>query len=181
MLIGLVGRKRSGKDTIGDYLVIEKKFVKYNFANPLKRGIMEMFGFTEEQLFGDTKDVIDPVWGVTPRLVLQVIGTEVFQYDLQKYIPEFQSVGRTFWVERFKQWYNDNQNLNIVICDVRFQHEVDSILKMGGQVWKIERPSLISSDEHTSEIEMDKIFGVTRIIQNDGTLNELYNKVNLFF
>ena len=40
---------------------------------------MEMFGFTEDQVFGDAKDVIDPVWGVTPRLVLQVLGTELMQ------------------------------------------------------------------------------------------------------
>ena len=178
MLIGIIGKKRSGKDTSGDYLVTNKNFIKYSFANPLKRGAMEMFGFTEDQVFGDAKDIIDPVWGVTPRLVLQVLGTELMQYELQKQIPEFQTIGRGFWVKRFKQWYANNKNLDVVICDVRFQHEANSILEMGGQVWKVERPGLTFNDEHASEMEMDKITGVTQIITNDGTLEDLYNKLD---
>jgi hypothetical protein len=179
MLIGIIGKKRSGKDTSGDYLVNSKGFIKYSFANPIKRGAMELFGFTEDQVFGDAKDIIDPVWGITPRTVLQIMGTEVFQYDIPKYIPELQAIGRGFWVKRFEQWYEQNRNLNVVICDVRFQHEVDAILKMGGNVWRVERPNLDGGDEHASEKEMDLIQGVTNIIQNDGTLDNLYNKVDL--
>ena len=178
MIIGVLGKKRSGKDTTGDYLVANKNFVKYSFANPIKRGAMELFGFTEDQVFGDAKDEIDPTWGITPRLVLQIMGTEVFQYDMPKYIPELQAFGRGFWVKRFEQWYNQNRELDVVICDVRFQHEADAILKMGGQVWKVQRPSLVSIDEHASEMEMDLITGVTNILQNDGTLEDLYNKID---
>jgi hypothetical protein len=76
MIVGILGKKRSGKDTTGDYLVANKNFVKYSFANPIKRGAMELFGFTEDQVFGDAKDEIDPTWGITPRLVLQIMGTE---------------------------------------------------------------------------------------------------------
>lgn len=179
MLIGIIGKKRSGKDTSGDYLLKNKNFTKYSFANPIKRGAMELFGFTEEQVFGDLKDVVDPTWGITPRLVLQIMGTEVFQYDMPKYIPELQSIGRSFWVKRFEQWYETNKELDVVICDVRFQHEVDAILKMGGVVWKVTRPNLNNGDEHASEKEMDLIEGVTTIINNDGTLDDLYNKIDI--
>jgi hypothetical protein len=179
MLIGIIGKKRSGKDTSGDYLVKEKNFIKYSFANPIKRGAMELFGFTEDQVFGDAKDVIDPEWGVTPRVVLQIMGTEIFQYDMPRHIPELQLIGRGFWVKRFKQWYRENKNLNVVICDVRFQHEVDCILELGGTVWRVERPDLVSGDGHASEKEMDSIKDVTTIIQNDSTLNNLYNKIDL--
>jgi hypothetical protein len=179
MLIGIIGKKRSGKDTSGDYLVQNKNFTKYSFANPIKRGAMELFGFTEDQVFGDAKDVIDPTWGITPRLVLQIMGTEVFQYDMPEYIPELKSIGRGFWVKRFEQWYQKNKNLDVVICDVRFQHEVDAILKMGGTVWRVERPNLNGGDEHASEKEMDLIEGVTNILNNEGTLDELYNKIDL--
>jgi hypothetical protein len=178
MLIGIIGKARSGKDTTGDYLVNKNNFTKYSFANPLKRGVMELFGFTEDQVFGDSKDIIDPEWGVTPRLVLQVVGTEFFQFDLPNHIPELQSIGRGFWVKRFKQWYPKNNTKDIVICDVRFQHEVDAILEMGGSVWKIQRPNLTSTDGHASEKEMDLIEGVTTLIINDGTLDDLYNKID---
>lgn len=178
MIIGVLGKKRSGKDTTGDYLVSNKNFIKYSFANPIKRGAMELFGFTEDQVFGDAKDEIDPTWGITPRLVLQIMGTEVFQYDMPRYIPELQAFGRGFWVKRFEQWYEQNRHLDVVICDVRFQHEVDSILKMGGSVLVVQRPSIVSVDEHPSEKEMDSITGITSEIINDGTLNDLYHNID---
>lgn len=178
MIVGILGKKRSGKDTTGDYLVANKNFVKYSFANPIKRGAMELFGFTEEQVFGDAKDEIDPTWGITPRLVLQIMGTEVFQYDMPKYIPELQAFGRGFWVKRFEQWYEQNRHLDVVICDVRFQHEVDSILKMGGVIWSVNRPNLTGGDEHASEKEMDLITGITSEIINDRTLHDLYDKID---
>ncbi len=178
MIIGVLGKKRSGKDTTGDYLVASKNFVKYSFANPIKRGAMELFGFTEDQVFGDAKDEIDPTWGITPRLVLQMMGTEVFQYDMPKYIPELQVFGRSFWVKRFEQWYNQNKDLDVVICDVRFQHEVDAILKMGGTILSVQRPNLSTGDEHASEKEMDSIVGITTEIINDRTLHDLYDKID---
>jgi hypothetical protein len=178
MIIGVLGKKRSGKDTTGDYLVASKNFVKYSFANPIKRGAMELFGFTEDQVFGDAKDEIDPTWGITPRLVLQIMGTEVFQYDMPKYIPELQVFGRSFWVKRFEQWYNQNKDLDVVICDVRFQHEVDAILKMGGTILSVQRPNLSTGDEHASEKEMDSIVGITTEIINDRTLHDLYDKID---
>jgi hypothetical protein len=146
LLIGVTAPARSGKDTIGDYLVNEKGYTKYSFANPLKRAAMEIFGFTEKQVFGSLKETVDPIWGVTPRLVLQVMGTELFQYDIQKHIPEFEKIGRGIWVERFKLWYKENSDKNIVICDVRFKHEAEAITQLGGEIWRVERPSLSLTD-----------------------------------
>lgn len=178
MIIGVLGKKRSGKDTTGDYLVANHNFTKYSFANPIKRGAMELFGFTEEQVFGDSKDVIDPTWGITPRLVLQIMGTEIFQYDMPKHIPELQVFGRSFWVKRFEQWYQKNKDLDVVICDVRFQHEVDAILEIGGYVLSVQREGLVTGDEHASEKEMDLIKGVNYSMLNNGTLDDLYEKIN---
>jgi hypothetical protein len=106
-LIGLVAPKQSGKDTIGDYLCGKYSFKKYNFADPLKEGVRKIFGFTEEQLYGNEKEIIDPFWGVSPREVLQKMGTEVFQYEVPKTIPELNDVGRSFWVKCFEKWYKE--------------------------------------------------------------------------
>ena len=35
-LIGLLGRKRVGKDTVADYLINNYNFTKHAFANPIK-------------------------------------------------------------------------------------------------------------------------------------------------
>jgi hypothetical protein len=105
ILIGLVAPKRSGKDTAANYLCSSYGFKKYNFADPLKKGIGEIFGFSYEQLEGKNKEIIDPFWGVTPRELFQKIGTELFQYELPKIIDQFKDFDRTFWVKCFERWY----------------------------------------------------------------------------
>ena len=176
MVIGIVGRKRHGKDTIADYLVNNLDYEKYSFANPLKRGAMEMFGFTEEQVFGDLKDEIDPLWGCKPREVLQVLGTELLQFDIQKYLPAFQNIGRLIWVRNFMRFYENNPDKNIVIADVRFKHEAKTIQNLGGKVIKIVRPGMPDGDFHASEVEIDEI-DYDQLIINDSNLAELYDKV----
>jgi hypothetical protein len=176
MVVGIVGRKRHGKDTVADYLAQKYGFEKYSFANPLKRGAMEMFGFTEEQVFGDLKDVIDPVWGCTPRQVLQVLGTELLQYDIQNHIPAFKEIGRLIWVKNFARFYENNPGKNLSIADVRFNHEVAAIKQLGGVIIKVVRPGMPDGDFHASEIEIDEM-PYDHLIINDGSLEDLYNKV----
>lgn len=180
-LIGIIGKKQSGKDTIADYLVQNHGFIKYSYAFPLKNGAMEIFGFTKEQVYGDLKDVVDSEWGVTPRKVLQIMGTELFQYDLQKYIPEFANIGRSIWVKRFSQWYKNNNDKDVIIADVRFKHEVDGILQNGGEIWKVIRiPYIFEKDVHASEVELDNIDEkfINYIIINDDDLDSLYKKIS---
>jgi len=180
-LIGIIGKKQSGKDTIADYLVQNHGFIKYSYAYPLKNGAMEIFGFTKEQVYGDLKDVVDSEWGVTPRKVLQIMGTELFQYDLQRHIPEFANIGRTIWVKRFSQWYKNNNDKDVVIADVRFKHEVDGILQNGGEIWKVIRiPYIFEKDVHASEVELDNIDEkfINYIIINDNDLDSLYKKIS---
>lgn len=177
MIVGCVGRKRHGKDTIGDYLTSKYNYEKYSFANPLKRGAMEMFGFTEEQVFGDLKDEVDPLWGCTPRMVLQVLGTELLQYDIHKYIPSFQQIGRSIWVKNFNRYYTNNPGKNIVVADVRFIHEANEIKSLGGIIIKVVRPGMPDGDFHASEVEIDSI-ECDHLITNNGTLQDLYNNVD---
>ena len=176
-LIGCIGLARSGKDTTADYLCNNYNFTKYSFADPLKRGCMNIFGFTEDQVFGDAKDEIDPVWGCTPRDILKVMGTEVCQYDLQTHIPAFKEIGRLIWVKRFEQWYKNNTDKNIVISDLRFIHEANSIVSMGGEIWRVNRPGKDVGDFHASEKEMFDI-PYKNLLTNDKDLQNLYSLIN---
>lgn len=190
-IVGIVASKYSGKDTIADYLIANKEFTKYSFADPIKYGAMAMFGFTKEQMWGTDKDkeTIDPRWGISPRKMLQLMGTELFQYDIHKYLNEGEfPVGREVWVYRFKLWVEELKNSetdkifgstqrNIVIADCRFPHEAKVIKEMGGEIWRIKRPSLISTDTHGSEIELEEIIP-DNIIINDGSLEDLYRKID---
>ena len=175
-----MGLKRSGKDTIANLLIDKYGFIRYSFADPLKKATKEIFGFNDEQLWGEEKEKIDDNWGISAREVLQILGTEILQYDIHKHTDKLSHIGRNNWVHRFKIWYNDeikkNPNLLVVVPDVRFQHEVNIIKSMGGTVWKVVRPSLNNVDLHPSETEMESIIPDLTII-NDSTIENLYKKI----
>jgi dephospho-CoA kinase len=179
-VIGILGLKRSGKDTSAEYLINNYGYVRYSFADPLKRATKEIFGFTDEQLWGDEKETIDSNWGISAREILQIMGTELFQYDIHKHTDKLSHIGRNIWVNRFKIWYKDelkkNPNLMVVIPDVRFPHEVDIIKSIGGSIWKVVRPSLNNVDLHPSETEMESIIP-DLLINNDSTIENLYKTI----
>lgn len=180
-LIGLLAEKGHGKDTVAEYLVNNHDFTTTWFAKPIKLAAMHLFDFSHDQVFGtqEQKETVDERWGVSPREVLQVMGTEMFQYDVHKHMPNLKVPERKFWVELFHKWYVSNSRAHFptVVADVRFQHEVDKIHELGGEVWKIVRPSKKSNDQHVSEQEINKIIDYDWLIENNSTLDELYQKV----
>ncbi len=191
MLIVVLGKKGSGKDTFSNYIIEKHGFIKYSFADPLKKGLQHFFNLTDEQLYDPKlKEMIDPRWGVSPRQLFQVIGTDVFQYSLKKFLPKINSDDtRTHWVILFKQWYekllNENQkqnpNPNVIIADGRFIHEIEEIKKMGGKIIKVIRPVFDNNkDMHKSEMEMDEIPTeyIDNIIYNQGTLEDFYEQID---
>jgi hypothetical protein len=183
-LIGLTGRKFSGKDTLAAHLIEEYGYVRYAFADPIKEACQVIFGFTNEQCWGKEKEVIDPFWNITPRKVFQVFGTELFQYELPKHAPELADIGRIFWAYRFVRWYEQQLSkapeLKVVITDVRFPFEADMITEMGGTLIKITRPNQVYNDTHASETEMDSI-KYNYLINNDGSIDDLLAKTDSFF
>ena len=178
MLFGILGRKGAGKDTVADYMIQKYNFQKTAFAQPLKDACRVLFNFNEEQLFGNLKETIDPNWGTSPRTVLQWLGTDVIRNNVREIIPE---IGDNFWVNlmsiKYKQMVSCNDCCNVVVSDVRFKNEVEEIHKLGGMVIKIIRPTINNIDMHESEKNIDILCGDYEII-NDGTLEELYNKIN---
>lgn len=186
-LVGIVGPLQSGKDTTVDYLTVKKGFTRYAFADPIKKGLQKMLGFTDEQLWGTNaqKEAIDPFWGVSARRMLQLVGTELFQFDIHKYTkPGEFDVNRGVWVHRFKKWYGENYpknpDLRVAISDMRFMHEAQFIKNMGGIIVKIHRPSIERKDTHASEAEYMRIKEDILIV-NDGTLEDFYKKLDEIF
>ena len=43
-VIGIMGQIGSGKSTLSNYLVSQKKYTEFSFADPLKKGLIEFFG-----------------------------------------------------------------------------------------------------------------------------------------
>ena len=74
-LIGFLARKQHGKDTASDYLVKKYGYVKIALATPLKEACKVLFGFNDEQLYGNLKEGVDSYWGVSPRQIYQYLPT----------------------------------------------------------------------------------------------------------
>ena len=184
VLIGIMGKKGSGKDTVSDYLVANYQFHKLAFADPIKQVAQIMFDFNEQQLNGEFKETIDKRWGISPREVFQKLGTEFGQFDLPKYFPTLgEKVNRNFWVERLKiEYYKLPKNSNVIVSDVRFNHEIEEIKKMGGKIIYIERNDRIweNQDSHLSEKEMEKLdrnlFDIR--VDNNDCKQKLFDNIN---
>lgn len=51
-VLGFMGESGSGKDFCSQWVIDNKDFVKVSFADPIKRFAKQVFGFSEEQLWG---------------------------------------------------------------------------------------------------------------------------------
>jgi len=181
-VIGIVGHKRNGKDTIANVLINHNGYERYAFADPLKQACGIIFMLSDDQLYGDQKEVLDPRWNTSPRKLLQITGTDLFRNQLTELIPEMNfGSDRTLWCYRFRLWLEQQtEPKRIVISDTRFEDEADIIHSLGGVLVRVVRPSIVSNDTHPSETEQDKIVCDYTLI-NDGTLDELEQKVKGLF
>ena len=140
-IIGLVGFIGSGKGTVADILVNQHGFKKESFANGVKDAIAPIFGWNRDWLEGDTpesrkwREEPDEWWSeqlgreITPRLALQLMGTECGRNVFHKDI----------WIHSLLRRLSSLENY--VIADVRFPNEIDAIRKAGGLVFRVRRGS----------------------------------------
>lgn len=141
MIIGICGFIGSGKDTVADYLVNFHGFRRDSFAATLKDAVSAVFGWDRELLEGRTKEArewreeIDQWWAerldmpnLTPRLILQLWGTEVGR----------RSFHTDIWIASLENKLRKS-NGNVVITDCRFPNEVQAIKNAGGIVIRVKR------------------------------------------
>jgi dephospho-CoA kinase len=175
-IIALCGARRTGKDTVANYLVSRYGYEHIKFTTPLKEVCKILFQFTDEQLETDKKELVDEKWGVSPRQVMQFLGTEVFQYKIQELLPQ---VGRLFWANSLMVRMSQAPEKRYVISDMRFLHEHKALGCLDMLTIKISsnRVQQNSTDQHLSECEHRNIQEDMHL-QNDGTKEELYDKID---
>lgn len=175
LLIGLAGKKRSGKDSTMLMLNLELRDLEdehmvvmpMSFAAPLKRLAKDMYGWNGK------KDAIG-------RWLLQKLGTEKIRAEYPDY-----------WVESAERRLQDALRsamfppILIVFTDARFVNEADFVKKHGGEMWKIVRLDYeedVSSgskevlERHASETGLDNYKDWDAILRAKD-LDELYEKV----
>jgi len=149
VIIGFCGPTKSGKSTAAKFLEIQG-FMSVGFADRLKRDCKTIFDFSEEQLWGDLKDLIDDRYGLTPRYVMQKYGTDFMremvddQWWVHKCIATIMtglSTGARY--SHIKGWVDEPiiypPYNGAVITDVRFGNEIAAIKKAGGYVIRLLR------------------------------------------
>ena len=174
-IIGITGKKNHGKDTIANIIKEKYNFKIIHFADPLKKGCSHIFGLTYDQLYGNKKDIIDEYWKITPRKILQFVGTNLLRNQLSNIIPQIED---SIWIKHLEKILIDNPYTNFIIPDIRFQNEVNMLKKHHSIIFKVIRPNLLNEDDHISEKGIDKINEFDKLILNDSTIDDLYNKVN---
>jgi hypothetical protein len=172
-LIGIIGRKYYGKDTVADYIVNKFGYTKVSFATPLKESTRPIFGFSDEQLYGDLKDTIDPFWGIPPREVFKFLGTDVYRNNIETILPKMKN---DFWLKVFDHKYKNIDKL--VIADVRFPNEAQYIIDNGGFLIKLNR-NIENNDGHESETSIDNINNYHVLVENNADIPSLYAEINI--
>lgn len=172
MIIALGFKARVGKDTAADYLVERYGFTKIAFAGPLKEAAKIIYGLTDEQLYGDKKEVVDEFWGETPRQILQVAGTNALRTHHRQDI----------WVMATKKKIIVDPNRNWVISDARFINEADMVKSLSGYAVRIDAnfpgQQHIKTGEHISEVEMLDYTNWDWVLQNNSTLEQFYDNID---
>ena len=169
MRIALSGLKRSGKDTVGSYLIQNYSCKRYAFADEVKRLARELF--PEEFVQNDK-----------PVDLLQWLGNTMRQRN-----PDV-------WINRLSTMIQLTKDPvpNLVVTDVRYPNEVQALKNLGFTIVKVQVPVEVSIERSkatevnfTEELLLHESEQLAQsneqyydyVIENTGTLEELYSKV----
>lgn len=173
MVIGICGKKFSGKSTVARLLSEATGYEVRSFADKLKDVCCVLSGCTrldlEDYDFKENKlvpEYLEAYCGnadkPTFRAFLQHFGSEVMR-----------GVNDNIWIDSTL----GNECDNVIVSDVRFPNEAKAIKERGGIVIKVVRDSVDASDKHQSETKIDEIVPDI-IIENNSDLKALQGNVS---
>lgn len=184
-LIGLCAPcMQSGKTTVANRLRGDPQLIRntislwqpVKFAAPLKAMVDALLGLAgvpivtrSRMMNGDLKETpIASLGGVTPRRLLQTLGTEWGRVEM----------GEDFWVNPAMHAVDSllDGGYSVVIDDLRFANEARAIEARGGILIRVVRPDAKPYAAHASEGELDA--WAMPEIHNTGTLEDLYRQAD---
>lgn len=175
-VVGLIGKKRSGKDTFAEPL-LAAGFDRVAFADPLKAAAYALDPLVgPAALPGDLvaahhrlSTVVDALgWEKAKDLVpevrrtLQRLGTEAIR-----------ALDETFWVRAARESILALDG-PVVVTDVRMVNEADLIRELGGTIVRVVRPGQDDGDGHTSESALAHYREDLRVV-NDSSIEDLHS------
>jgi uncharacterized membrane protein len=170
MLIGISGKKNSGKDKTFEYLhEIYPLATNVKFAGRLKEIVAVLADVNVSNCYAreekETMRILH-LGGRTLREIQQDIGMAFRQM-----------YGEDVWVNIALR----NRPKYAIVTDVRFPNEAAAIREAGGILIRVNRPMKREEKEHESETALDDYAQFDHVIENNGTLDDLRMQVvNIF-
>lgn len=169
-IIGLTGRAGAGKDTAARMISNQHGHLPIAFADPLYYGLSVMLGVSVDRL-QDREAKEEPLadYGVSPRQLLQTLGTE---WGRELVHPQLWTLVLVKKVAHLVE-----RGVPVIVTDVRFENEADTIREMGGVIVHIKRDGEeIVRSNHVSE-NRDVWDMADMVLDNNGTLADLANAI----
>lgn len=170
MILGLIGTKGSGKDTVAGILTKSKDWVRVAFADPLYAEVAEAFGVSVAFLQNrDTKETPLPQLALSncnqdleegvPTFAAMMLANYKLPQEttleamakprspreiLQLWGSEYRRAlfRDDYWLQQAKQVIQARPDLNFVISDVRYPNEVAMLKSINGVLARIVRPAM---------------------------------------
>lgn len=171
-IIGITGRRGSGKDTIANYLktYYARNFRSIAFADPMRAALKAMFDWDDSYFEHPKKDEpLAELGGKSPRDLMKPLGTEWGR----------EMVSKSLWIDIAARKTQSiiGAGINVLITDVRFENEAEWVRDSGGMLWHVDRDSSVV-DSHKSEAGVKFVKGDVRIYNNE-TLGWLFDGVDI--
>ena len=159
-LIGIAGPARAGKDTLCSYMLdnLDGVWLRSSFADPIK----EMLRAIGVDCSDDAKAVVSNDYGVTPRHMMQTLGTEWGR----------QTIDNDIWVKAFARL---NAGKCVIVPDVRFENEAELVREHGVLIHLVGRGGI--DGNHVSENAIEFKPGDI-VIDNSRDLAWLHDQVD---
>lgn len=172
-VFGISGKARSGKNTVASIILDRVPGKLIGFADPIRKFVgHDLCGFDYETTLEAQKEVPqDVLAGRTPRYAMQTLGTEWGR----------NTISNDLWIKACLKLAAKLVvgGESAIIGDVRFENEAQAIRDIGGVVIHVRRPGAPAVDNatHASEAGISICTTGDILIENDGSLEELYEKV----
>jgi len=142
-VLGLTGRRGSGKSSVAKILANTYDFEIMSFATPIK-DMLSAMGIPDKYLHDpEFKEKPVPGYGKSGRFMMQTLGTDWARNLL----------GQGVWARAVKDKIS-KLKIDVVLDDVRFENEASMIHAYGGMIVRIDRPYQNTTDEHRSELQL---------------------------
>lgn len=167
-VIGIHGLARTGKDTVANFILAHRGGYLYSFADPIRAMLMPIGIDMNDPYWQARKEEVIPALGVSPRRMMQTLGTE---WGRELINPDL-------WLILAKQRLL-NYGAGMVIADVRFENEAAWVRNQGGRVIHVIRKLAVPVAAHVSEagVVADLEKGDV-ILHNEGSLQALQHHVH---